>query len=762
VNSQTPSDVIINSFEKYLKVPEEVIHLHLNKQILVEGDELGISAYVFEKKNQLPSVITSNLYIQLLDQDDNIVIEKMLLVQNGSAQGYLSIDESIKAGSYKIIAFTNWMNNFDSPHYYEEQLQIVSLNDDVSLINTRIEDEIELKMMPEGGRAIHNVFVEVGLLFKNKGKGISADGELLENGKVIAKVSTNEMGLGRFKWLPNENSTFTLKMNAQSGEVIRNLPKIETTGVGIIVKQTKEKVLIEVLTNEESLNNENLKSLYLIVNSIRDLNGQNVNLERLKETYSIDKSTLASGVNEIILMDENRNVILSRLFFNHDSFNVISDVKITKTESGIDQKFELDFDPLSGSSQGVVSISILPAETKAALGNSNIIKSLKLRPYLTGSIENPMYYFTDVDVRKKNDLDNLLLCQGWTIYDWSAIFKGKEVYHYDFEDGIIVKVNVNNKKHHNFLVYPTTFSKSRLSTKTDSTFVHNKFYPLEDEQFRLSAMLKEGKSEKTAIYPIFYPNKIPVFNSFHQDNKEYVLCDLAYDLDDKLYSDVKVETLDTVMLQFNKEKKRKQIIKNKAKGKVYFLRENDRISFPSVFLYLNNFAGVSARDINGDYRLAFTRPWRIGGLADPVLFLDENFTTDFNILRGIDMYIVDYIEINDNNIGGRASANGGYVRIVTNPELDRKLKNKNTISAFDIPLRFQAPKDFYRPTYSNYSSKSFLELGVIDWKGNVKIGENGKAIIQIPNLGLDQAIFYIQGWAYDGKLIDIEKMVSLK
>ncbi|NNU34366.1 carboxypeptidase regulatory-like domain-containing protein [Mucilaginibacter sp. S1162] len=55
-------------------------------------------------------------------------------------------------------------------------------------------------------------------------------------------------------------------------------------------------------------------------------------------------------------------------------------------------------------------------------GNYSINTSLLLNADLKGNIENPGYYINRKDKQAWQALDNLMLTQGWTGYDWKNVF----------------------------------------------------------------------------------------------------------------------------------------------------------------------------------------------------------------------------------------------------------------------------------------------------------------------------------------------------
>lgn len=65
--AQNVNKKMSSSFDAFLKLPEDAVYLHVNKSVLLEGEDLAFSAYVINERDQKPSKDVKNLYCQLLD-----------------------------------------------------------------------------------------------------------------------------------------------------------------------------------------------------------------------------------------------------------------------------------------------------------------------------------------------------------------------------------------------------------------------------------------------------------------------------------------------------------------------------------------------------------------------------------------------------------------------------------------------------------------------------------------------------------------------
>ena len=73
MSSQEELD-ILEAYDDYTEAPREVVYLHLNKSTYIIGETLGFTAYVLDKNDKEPSVLTSNLYVTIEDHSQNIII----------------------------------------------------------------------------------------------------------------------------------------------------------------------------------------------------------------------------------------------------------------------------------------------------------------------------------------------------------------------------------------------------------------------------------------------------------------------------------------------------------------------------------------------------------------------------------------------------------------------------------------------------------------------------------------------------------------
>ncbi len=104
------------------KLPEEKIYVHSNNDFLLTGETLYYN--VFCLSNNKFSELSKIAYLDLINSNNQSVIKQKIKLTQGTGYGDIFINENIQTGTYKIIAYTNWMMNKNS--FFEKNVFIVN------------------------------------------------------------------------------------------------------------------------------------------------------------------------------------------------------------------------------------------------------------------------------------------------------------------------------------------------------------------------------------------------------------------------------------------------------------------------------------------------------------------------------------------------------------------------------------------------------------------------------------------------------------
>jgi hypothetical protein len=104
--------------------PQEKVFAHTNSNFFITGEEILFKIYCLNSSENTMSTISKIGYIELVDENNNSVFKQKLRLKNGEGNGAIFINQELKTGTYKFIAYTQWMRN--SHTFFEENIFIVN------------------------------------------------------------------------------------------------------------------------------------------------------------------------------------------------------------------------------------------------------------------------------------------------------------------------------------------------------------------------------------------------------------------------------------------------------------------------------------------------------------------------------------------------------------------------------------------------------------------------------------------------------------
>ncbi|WP_460220567.1 hypothetical protein [Psychroserpens sp. MEBiC05023] len=763
--SQNNKDVIA-SYDTYSKLPREVAYVHLNKSIYIKGECIGFSAYVLDKNTKKPSSITKNLYCTISDKNNKIIKSVMIKVDDGYAYGTFDVNEDFTTGDYTFMAYTNWMKNFDEQNIFVESIKIIDPETDGIIKSDSIDNEIDAQFLPEGGHLVADIQNTVGVIIKNsEGFGISeAQGEILDNdNNTVTSFKTNSLGIGRVLLTPKNGQTYRATIEHLDKPFIFDIADIKPRGITISLTDLGKNVAIKLNTNASTLPDIKSNIYKLAIHNGNTIKVIEFNFENLEILKLIKKQDLNSGVNIFTVFDNNNKPLLERLYFNHDNLNIlkINDPIIKKDFDSLLVDFSVK--QLDINTPHKMSVSVLHPDTKSYGSHQNIASYTLLQPYVNGYLENGAYYFKDIDRKKKYELDNLLITQGWSSYDWDAIFNKPPTNAFVFENGIGFQANINSKKSNQFLMFALRENKGDVFVVGDNetSFIKTGLFPSDNEKLNIGEINSKGKMDKPNLYMQFSPSKIPEYiNSYDILQPNSIPYTVATQIQPFAASILnETQQLDEVLIEAKKEETRMEQLQKRTRGRLDFFDDKKRRSNRSLAQYLSR-NGFVTSDYGGLLTISVRNPTTPNNTT-PVVFLNGVMLSDFSFLATFDMSSVDYIELNKSGLGEGVRGGAGVIKIWTDPNIQFRTQYGENYKDYEFPISFSRAKTFYTPKYNFYKSQFFKEYGVVGWKPKVTVSADGIARLQVYDTSNDYIKIFIEGIDNEGNFIIDEKIITV-
>jgi len=442
----------------------EKIYLHTDRSIYFMGEDLWYKAYVVRAQNNLLFDNSNILYVELISPDSKIVARNKTNLEMGLGNGdFKLLDSIVKPGRYQLRAYTNWNRNFGDDFVFKKDIEIINVfeqnpvssstrmkNDNTVVINaltSGAKSTSKVDFFPEGGSLLENVASVIGFkAVDGNGNPIEVTGKVFDsNNELITSFASSHDGMGKFQMIPIEGKQYYVKTITKTGAELRNdLPKVTKQGYLLSYRLLKGKNIITINTNQATLA-QNPNAVLTLICKGKGISYLESNQTLTETTFSFElpKDKTPEGISQITLFDGNSRPQSERLVYiekEHDldvvlatdktSYKPLEQVAISvssKTKAGI---------PKSASFS--LSVTDMNGEEEDKDLGSNISSYFFMESDIQGKVNNPAYYFDSNNTKRLEDLDNLLLTQGWREFLWKIPPMVSESVNYVAEKGITI------------------------------------------------------------------------------------------------------------------------------------------------------------------------------------------------------------------------------------------------------------------------------------------------------------------------------------
>ena len=740
----------------------ENIHLHLNKTSFASGEHVWFTAYVQNQKLQLPSLNTVSLHVGIYDDLGEEKSRKLLKVENGIAYGDFVIDKTFNKGSYHIIAWTNYLRNFEKLEPFQQQIEILSNATDNEIKDT---GKIELNVYPEGGALISGAFNYIGLHLKNIFNDHKPIIKLLDdNGEVlVSSISISDEGFGKIGFFIKENQNYFFKIQNSYGG-ISTVPLKKSFGlIGLSIDNTGgNQLLAKHVLSEESLSKNNNKAYSLAIVQEDSVFIQDWVVNKNQLALSIDRESIPYGVNKAILFDELQRPIAYRLFYNHsDNSSRVTEINVRNQLNTSRDSLELSFSTVRPSSlEYNLSVSVLPIDTKAYNPQNSLTSSLLIKPYVNGGSDYK-YEFSDFNGFQNYDLDIKLMIEGWGKYDWEDSLIINDNIRFESEKGISVKGRIPDADliEENQVLLITDVSKAinYEQLRSDKTFeTHMVLY--ENDSLAVTLIGKKGILRKPKLEiqvdTTWKKNNID-FRKYLDKSKRTINSLGTYSEDETLIFKRKdsVIVLDEAVVKADKWKENSLKI-NSAEIEGRQIGDYEIKRYLSVSSYLRKLGFLIGGDVNGKTVVKSKSIDIVTGtnIIVPLYIVGMGRAEDFALNMPLSRVQAVVHDVRKN----------GFVTITLRDDVYLYPENRNKYIKQFIRNGYAKPDEYFNPGYEDYESRIFKRFGALYWKPNIVVSENESTTIKVPLKNQNGVKVFVEGISEDGTLISIEKKIDLK
>lgn len=123
--AQVPLDTVVSRLETWeIANRPERIHIHTDKPYYLAGDTVWFKVYTVIGSDHSLSGWSGAVYVDLIAETDSLVAALKLPLVAGLAKGNMDLPDDLKAGNYRLRAYTQWMRNAGEAYFFDRILPI--------------------------------------------------------------------------------------------------------------------------------------------------------------------------------------------------------------------------------------------------------------------------------------------------------------------------------------------------------------------------------------------------------------------------------------------------------------------------------------------------------------------------------------------------------------------------------------------------------------------------------------------------------------
>lgn len=765
--------------------PQEKIYVQFDKPSYVPGETVWFKAYLMSGLD--PSLISKTVYIDFVNASGKVLKHCIAPVLQSSANSDFDLPLDFKEEYVYVKAYTRWMLNFDSSFLFRKTLHITQTKPSAKK-QTATAAKTSIQFLPESGNIIENV--ESNIAFKAlqfDGKPAFVKGAVFNTkNEQVAEIKTIHDGMGSFLLTAKSGETYNAKWKDETGNNYETvLPAAQQQGatLKITLQANARSFLIQRSENAAG----NFQKLYIVATMQQHLvYAASVNMSQTLVTGgAIPVSNLPSGILQITLFDSNWNAIAERItFINDNAYSFEPEVGFS--ELGTEKRKQ---NILVIKTPDSLTANLSVSVTDAGIGadsSDDIVSRLLLTSDLKGNVYHPYYYFTNNSDTLQQQLDLVMLTNGWRRISWNDVVHNKypsikypndtdylslagKVYgatEQDLKKGAFVLLIIDNSKDTARHVEQTMIDAS--GNFSDPNIV---LYDTSKVYYKVSGT---GSFSNSSV--INFNSSMPAAKIIAEDTANNIFyTDTATENYKRrlaqqelaLFKLQQGTTLETVTVK-TKAKSPLQALDEKyasplfSSGDAYqFDVVNDPFAHSaiSVLQYLQGkVAGLNISAAGGASGGSVS--WRGG---TPSFFFNES-QVDLSYLSSVNMNDVAYIKVfRPPFIGAVGGGANGAIAIYSRKGGDVQQTQGKGIP-YKMIIGYTGQKEFYSPDYNSYNEKNEQQdlRTTLYWAPMVLTSPGNNNIrLKFYNNDFSQGFrVVVEGMTTDGKLAHIEKVVE--
>ena len=434
---------IVRSVQQFYAagLPEKA-YLHLDKPWYTAGETIWLNAYVVDADRHQPDTLSKVLHVELLNSNNQLVARRNLRLEAGLAPGDVALPDSLTPGNYILRAYTNWMRNAGPSFFYSRQVAIWPAaaaevpDSQPALVRARaalarqlakaVATTPDVQFFPEGGNLVAGLENTVAFKVTDfAAHGLDVQGKVYDaQNTQVAAFSSSHLGMGTFTLTPVAGQRYHAVLAPAAVPLTVPLPAVQASGYTLHVVTLTNDFLVAIRQQGSS------GGPIILLGQVRGKatyvgRGQIAGSETF--TARIPKNKFPVGMVHFTLFDGLGTPLAERLAFAQTDPGLHVTLTPDQPRYGVRQPVRVRVAVANAAGEPVAA-NLSLAVTDAGVVDTDaetIASHLLLTSDLAGYVEAPGYYFQHPTPETMQQLDALLLTQGWRRFAWKSVLSNQ-------------------------------------------------------------------------------------------------------------------------------------------------------------------------------------------------------------------------------------------------------------------------------------------------------------------------------------------------
>lgn len=741
--------------------PVEKVYLHTDRDAYMTGETIWLKGYLFNGNTHTIDSVSRVLYVELIDPAARRVqLLAQLRTTNGFAPGQLLLPDSLLAGTYELRGYTNYMRNFSEAYFFSKPITVLR-PDGKRLPASSVAERLDVQFLPEGGQLVDGLESRVAFKAVNAlGMSVPVRGFVLNARKdTITGFSSTHLGIGFLTMKPEPGQTYTAYVSQTGGTYqAYTLPVAQPRGVVMQVDNlsNKDNIRIYIRHNRPPADSATAMTLFA------QTRGMVVQLIKVPPSpkgtvVQLPKADFPEGIAQLTLFDGTGKPIAERLVFIPKNDQMRVSLATNKTLYKNRERVDVTITTTSAGKPVPANLSLSAVDARlspeADSNSATIVSHLMLSSDLTGTIEQPDYYFNPAYTDRFIKLDLLLMTQGWRRFVWNEVLSGTIPPNtYPVEEGLsltgrVVRPNqkdVREKVNLTFVLFRRDSTREFLMGETSESGQFGMYGLDFTDTTRVFIQGVKGKANRDLVIsldqllkPTVTVTRIP-YNTVSVDASEWA----EFIRRTKEYQEIEAQIrrngeilLQSVTVKAKKyEERDSRVIYGTPDASVKFDPINTAGRMTVLDVIQGRIAGVQVMGSGMNAQVQIRGAANFSGIVAPLFVLD-GMPVDIQMINSIPVQDVDRVDVLKGAsaaiYGSRAS--GGVISVLTKRGGSNYDFSKDiTPGTLVAKLPGYAPvREFYAPRY-NVNKPEHVRpdyRATLFWEPMIQTDSDGKATV---------------------------------